>query len=74
MNEILVCEGGNWTVSGGLVSCNGTAIVSQSIADTFTDQHFITAEVLAAYWPWALLMFATAFGVRLIRRTILSRS
>lgn len=31
-------------------------------------------ETLDAFWPWALLMFATAFGVRMLRKTIYAKA
>lgn len=34
----------------------------------------INQEVFEAAWPWALLMLATAFGLRLIRKAIYAKA
>jgi len=71
--DLLICEGGEWSVAGGAVSCSGTAIVSVPVEQVLTDQGFITQEAFEAFWPWALGMFAVAFGFKLMRRLIWSR-
>lgn len=72
MTDALVCDGGVWDLSGPTPACTGT-LVSVPVEDLATSAGLLTEETWEAFYPWALLMFAMAFGFRLIRRAIYSR-
>jgi len=70
---IALCDGAWVALPNDTVYCDGV-ISYASANDILQAQNFITHETFLAYWPWALGMFAVAFGVRMVRRLIYSRS